>query len=226
MENENIQSSQSEIENNIESRETNTEGKEKESKLEDIVTDELDDLTLGSEITEESSDGLFSIFKSKTAKLKQEIEKINKEKKEVESKNEELKDKYLRLFADFDNYKKRAAKERLELIKDAGKEVISQLLPVLDDFERAIRTIDESDKSDPKWEGVLLIYNKLKSSLESQGLKEMVSTGEPFNTEYHEALTEIEAANEESKDKVAETIVKGYTLHEKIIRYAKVIVAK
>jgi molecular chaperone GrpE len=145
---------------------------------------------------------------------------------ELTAKNEELKDKYIRLFADFDNYKKRAARERLELIGDAGKDIILNLLPTLDDFERAVKAAENTQDVEQVKEGMKLIYNKLQKTLEQKGLKAMVSTGSDFDTSFHEAITEIPAASDDKKGKVVDEVEKGYYLNDKIIRYAKVVVGK
>ncbi|HXH17737.1 MAG TPA: nucleotide exchange factor GrpE [Chitinophagales bacterium] len=146
--------------------------------------------------------------------------------KSLKEKNEELIDKYRRLFADFDNYKKRSAKEWLEKNKEAGKDILIHLLPVLDDFERALKTIKTSGNHEATREGFELIYNKLKKSLEQKGLEPMVSIGEPFDPDRHDAITEIPASKEEDKGKVLDEIEKGYLLNGKIIRHAKVVVGK
>lgn len=137
---------------------------------------------------------------------------------------EEAKDKYLRLFAEFDNFKKRSIKERFELMKTAAQETITALLPILDDFDRAKKSAENGAETFS--EGVQLVYHKLYSTLEHKGLKSMESTGETFDPEWHEAITDIPAPNEEMKGKVVDTIEKGYLLSDKIIRYAKVVVAK
>ncbi len=144
----------------------------------------------------------------------------------LKEKNEEMKDKYLRLYADFDNYKKRSAREWIEKNKEAGKDVIIQLLPVLDDFERAIKTIKETGNIDAVKEGSELIFNKLKKNLEQKGLEPMESIGQPFDPDKHEAITEIAAQKEEDKGKVLDEIEKGYFLNGKILRHAKVVVGK
>jgi molecular chaperone GrpE len=138
----------------------------------------------------------------------------------------EQKEKYLRLFADFDNYKKRSAKERLELLNTAGKDIILSILPTIDDFERAILAAENAKDIESVKEGMILIKNKFFSSLEQRGLKAMNSIGEPFNPEIQEAITEVPAPNEEMKGKVLDVIEKGYLLNEKIIRFAKVVVGK
>jgi molecular chaperone GrpE len=136
------------------------------------------------------------------------------------------KDKYLRLYADFDNYKKRNAKERLDLMLTASKDVIQELLPVLDDFERAMRAAETSTEVAPVVEGVQLIYNKLVRNLETKGLKAFESKGLDFNVEMQEAITEIPAPSPDMIGKVIDEVEKGYHLNDKIIRFAKVVVGK
>ncbi|MEL6924813.1 MAG: nucleotide exchange factor GrpE [Bacteroidota bacterium] len=145
---------------------------------------------------------------------------------ELEQERNELKDKYLRLFAEFDNYKKRTVKERLDLMRTAAQDTLTALLPVLDDFDRAKKNAESEDSAEPLSEGVLLVYNKLYNTLKQRGLQPMESTGEVFDPEVHEAITEIPAPSEDMKGKVIDTIEKGYVLNDKIIRYAKVVVGK
>jgi molecular chaperone GrpE len=136
----------------------------------------------------------------------------------------ESNDKFLRLYADFENFRKRTSKEKQELMVTGTAQVITSLLPVMDDFERAIKHAAEGQEIDPMLEGVLLIYNKLRSTLESKGLSEIITLGEPFNTDFHEAVTNIPAPSEDMKGKVVDQLEKGYLLNDKVIRYAKVIV--
>lgn len=138
----------------------------------------------------------------------------------------EAKDKYLRLAAEFDNFKRRNAKERIELIQTAGKDVISELLDVLDDCDRAQQQMESTEDSQQIKEGVSLIFNKLKNKLQSRGLKAMETKGKDFNADLHEAITEIPAPSAELKGKVVDEVVKGYYLNDKIIRHAKVVVGK
>ena len=138
---------------------------------------------------------------------------------------EEQKDKYLRLFAEFDNFKRRNAKEKIELIQTAGKDVIISLLEVLDDCDRAEKQMEDSDDAAANKEGVLLVFNKLRNTLQSRGLKTMESVNTGFDVEKHEAITEIEVS-EKQKGKVVDEIVKGYYLNDKLIRFAKVVVGK
>jgi molecular chaperone GrpE len=138
----------------------------------------------------------------------------------------DLKDKYLRVFAEFENFRKRSVREKLDLMKTAAQDTMSVLLPVLDDFDRAKKSADSPDSEEKFSEGVELLYHKIYSVLKSKGLEEMKSTGEVFDSELHEAVTEIPAPTEEMKGKIIDTIEKGYKLKDKIIRHAKVVVGK
>lgn len=148
------------------------------------------------------------------------------ENNELQIQLKEANEKYLRLFAEFDNFRKRNAKERIELVKTAGEEVIKSLLDVLDDTVRAQTQIETSDDIEAIKEGVNLVFNKFKLALANKGLKEMESKGEDFNVELHEAIAEIPAPNDEMKGKVMDEVQKGYYLNEKIIRHAKVVIGK
>lgn len=138
---------------------------------------------------------------------------------------EEQKDKYLRLLADFENYKRRSAKERLEYLQTAGKDVIVPLLDVLDDMDRAEKQINSSTDVNQIREGVGLVFNKLRSVLQQRGLKAVESVGNDFDVESHEAITQIDSGKD-SAGKVLDEVQKGYTLNDKLIRFAKVVVGK
>lgn len=148
--------------------------------------------------------------KSAEEKLKEEVAALN--------------DKYLRLFAEFDNYKRRTQKERIELLQTAGKDIIISLLPVLDDFDRANKATENATDINAIREGIVLVHNKLKNTLQQKGLKEMESINQPFDTDNHEAITKIPAPTEDMKGKVMDQLEKGYTLNDKVIRFAKVVV--
>ena len=135
-----------------------------------------------------------------------------------------MKDKYLRLYADFENFRRRTAKEKLELTSTASEGLMVTLLPVVDDFERAIQALASTTDVAAAQEGIGLIYSKLTKVLESKGLKPMASKGEPFNADLHESVTQFPAPTEDLKGKVIDEIEKGYLLNNKVIRYAKVIV--
>jgi len=139
---------------------------------------------------------------------------------------EEAKDKYLRLAAEFDNYKRRNAKERMELIQTAGKDVIQSLLDVLDDSDRAAKQLETATDINLIKEGVLLVFNKLKNTVQQKGLRVMESQGVDFDADLHEAITEIPAGSEDKVGKVMDVIQPGYYLNDKLIRHAKVVVGK
>ncbi|WP_118194874.1 nucleotide exchange factor GrpE [Albibacterium indicum] len=137
---------------------------------------------------------------------------------------EEAKDKYVRLYAEFDNYKRRSSKERVEFLQTAGKDVINDLLPIIDDFDRAIKAAEGTENIDSVKEGILLISQKLKKTLELKGLKPMESINQPFDADLHEAVTKIPAPSDDLKGKVIDEVEKGYFLNDKVLRYAKVVV--
>jgi len=138
--------------------------------------------------------------------------------------NAALNDKYLRLFAEFDNFKRRTQKERVELLQTAGKDVIISMLPVLDDFDRANKATENATDVAAIREGIQLVHTKLKSILGQKGLKEMECINTVFDTDNHEAITKIPAPSDEMKGKVLDELEKGYTLNDKVIRFAKVVV--
>ena len=138
----------------------------------------------------------------------------------------EMKEKFIRKVAEFENFKKRNLKERMDLIQTAGKEVIVDLLEVLDDCERAEKQLSTSEEGRQATEGVMLVFNKLRSILSAKGLKPMETINKDFNPDIHEAITEVPAPSEQQKGKVIDEIQKGYYLNDKIIRYAKVVVGK
>lgn len=148
-----------------------------------------------------------------------ETEKLKKE-------LEVQKDKYVRLFAEFDNYKRRNAKERMEVIQTAGKEVVTSMLDVLDDCDRAEKQMSTDENIDHIKEGVQLVFNKLRSTLQSKGLKAMDSIDTDFDVHKHEAIAEVPVEDKNKKGKVIDEIVKGYYLNDKLIRFAKVVVGK
>lgn len=137
----------------------------------------------------------------------------------------ELKDKYLRLVAEFDNFRKRTARERVDLEQLASRNIVTALLPVLDDFERARKIAEEPNSPEPFSEGVQLVFNKLNLTLQNKGLKVVLTDGQPFDPELHEAITEIEMGDG-NKGKIIDTVERGYTLNDHIIKYAKVVVGK
>ena len=162
--------------------------------------------------------------KKSTAKKKKNQDSLQVKIDELSSSVEKEKNQFLRLFAEFENYKKRTSKERLELFKTASQDLVTALLPVLDDFERALAEIKKSERND-QLKGIELIYNKLFDTLQNQGLTKLeVNEGDGFDAELHEAITQIPAPKEKLKGKVIDVVGTGYKLGEKIIRYPKVVV--
>ena len=145
---------------------------------------------------------------------------------ELEGTVREMNDKYLRLSAEFDNYRKRTLRERIELTKTAGESLMLSILPVIDDFERAMHSIEQGMDFEATKEGILLIYNKFREFGKQNGIAEIQASGEIFDTDLHEALTKIPAPSEELKGKIVDVIQKGYYLNDKVIRFAKVVVGE
>ena len=143
---------------------------------------------------------------------------------ELQEQYNQLNDKYLRLYSEFENFRRRTAKERLDLMKSAGEDVFKLLLPIIDDFERARTNMETAEDVPSVKEGVELIYQKLIKELENKGLKPMETKGETFDSEIHEAITQIPAPSKDMKGKVVDEIEKGYFLNDKVIRFAKVVV--
>jgi len=166
-----------------------------------------------------------SASKSKAQQKNTDSQEVSKE-KELQEKIDELNDKYLRLYSEFDNYRKRTSKEKLELSKTASEEVIIELLPVLDDFERAIKSTEDSNDCAAVKDGVNLIHSKFKGVLTKKGLTAIESIGKEFDTDFHEAITQIPAPSKKLKGKVVDEVEKGYLLNEKVIRFSKVVIGK
>lgn len=165
--------------------------------------------------------------------ITEEVIAVPDEKEQLEAKIVELEglikqgnDKYLRLSAEFDNYRKRTLRERMELTKTAGESVMLSILPVIDDFERAMHSIDQGMDFEATKEGILLIYNKFQEFNKQNGISEIEAANNAFDTDLHEALTKIPAPSEEMKGKIIDVIQKGYYLNGKVIRFAKVVVGE
>ena len=182
----------------------------------------MEDLDINSDDSIPGTSHLSDSLTEENEMVKTEENEMVKLKAEVQ----EQKDKYLRLFAEFDNFKRRTAKERIELTQTAGKEVITSMLDVLDDFDRAEKQMQTTTDIAQIKEGVQLVFNKLRTTLQNKGLKSMESIGTKFDVEKHEAITEIPAPTPDLKGKVVDEVTKGYYLNAKLIRFAKVIVGK
>lgn len=169
------------------------------------------------EVHEESSK-----INNKKSKKDTSHEKIEELQSIIEQKNDQL----LRLHAEFDNYRKRTLKEKMELTKSAGESILINILPVLDDFERAIKSIEGATEIDPVKEGINLIYKRFNEFVKSNGVKEIDAIEKEFDTDLHEAITKIPSPNDELKGKVVDVIQKGYLLNDKVIRFAKVVIGE
>ncbi len=157
----------------------------------------------------------------------QEVNTLENQLAETQAELEKQKKEYLFLAADFDNYRKRTLREKAEIIRNGGENVLKGLLPIIDDFERGLKAAEQSkDDTGALEEGMTLIYNKLVKYMESMGVKEMKSTGEEFNPDLHEAVAQVPAQGEDMKGKVLDTTEKGYTINDKVLRHAKVVVAQ
>ncbi|MDC2981785.1 MAG: nucleotide exchange factor GrpE [Bacteroidota bacterium] len=165
---------------------------------------------------------------SKSKKNKPEDKEVekNSSENEIQKEDQDFKEKYIRLYSEYENYRKRTAKEKIDLITNASENVIKELLPILDDFERAIDNNKNVEDASVLKEGFDLIYSKMHKGLVNQGLKPMEANGKDFDSEIHEAITKIPAPNEKLKGKVVDVIEKGYQINEKVIRYAKVVVGE
>lgn len=197
----------------------NMNPKEKENNQEEelktqATPNECDEETVGQETSQENEAPL-----TEEEKLAQELEKANEQ-------IEEQKDKYLRLSAEFDNYRKRTMKEKAELILNGGEKSISSILPIVDDFERALKNMETATDVAAIKEGVELIYNKFMSVLGQNGVKVIETKEQPLDTDYHEAIAVIPAPNEALKGKILDCVQTGYILNDKVIRHAKVVVGE
>lgn len=200
----------------MENTEQNTEQVENEVKV-DVEQSQP------TENEEVESDGKKS---RKNRKQRKEDEAREKEIEELKAQLEEQKDRYLRLSAEFDNYRKRTLKERSDMLKTVNGDTLSGMLPVLDDLERAMQSMEKATDVAAVREGVVLIYNKLQEFLKNKGIIEIDAMNQVFDTDLHEAITKIPAPTEDLKGKVVDVIQKGYKIDTKVIRYAKVVVGE
>jgi len=200
----------------MENKEQNTEQVENEVKV-DVEQSQP------TENEEVESDGKKS---RKNRKQRKEDEAREKEIEELKAQLEEQKDRYLRLSAEFDNYRKRTLKERSDMLKTVNGDTLSGMLPVLDDLERAMQSMEKATDVDAVREGVVLIYNKIQEFLKNKGIVEIDAMNQVFDTDLHEAITKIPAPTEDLKGKVVDVIQKGYKIDTKVIRYAKVVVGE
>lgn len=200
----------------------------KKQKSEDVTDEQILDPTAGDSAT---------AFKNRVAEEEVVSEEKKVDEKEVELKEvnpaeqiqiqlDEMKDKYLRLSAEFDNYRKRSLREKMDLTKYASEDVLQSILPVFDDFERAMKSMDVSTDIDAVKQGLHLIYSKFNDFLKSKGVVEIEAIGKELNTDVHEAITKIPAQDEEMKGKIVDVVQKGYMLNDKVIRFSKVVIGE
>ncbi len=162
----------------------------------------------------------------KSPEEEQDNQKVLEEIKAIEEKSKELHDKYLRLSAEFDNYRKRTLKEKADMVKTASEDLLKKLIPFVDDIERGLSMVDNSQDLNALKEGMNLIYNRFKDFMGQNGVKEIEALNQEFNTDFHEAVTKVPAPEEGLKGKVVDVVEKGYMLHDKVIRYPKVVVGE
>lgn len=192
-------------------------GSKKENEEQSSVNEEVKDQNATEEVNNEASDETNNAGESTDNKAELDA---------LKEKCETMHNDYLRLYADFDNYKKRALKDKAELIKSAGENIFNNILPLIDDFERALKAMETADNVDSVKEGVDLIYNKFVNFLSQNGVKPIDTESKDFDTDFHEAIAKIPAPTEDLKGKVIDCTQKGYMLNEKVIRYAKVVVGE
>ncbi|MBR4135126.1 MAG: nucleotide exchange factor GrpE [Bacteroidales bacterium] len=188
--------------------------------------EQTDNTTVTEPENEEKKKEGKSFFSKKNNKEKQKIEELESQVEKLQAEKAELNDRFLRLYSEFDNYKKRVNKEKLDLISTASEKVIVSLLPIMDDFERAIAANEKVEDVAAIKEGFNLIYNKMQQMLTRHNVKEIEAIGQEFDTDLHEAVTHFPVEKEEDKGKVIDVTEKGYKLSDKVIRYAKVVVGQ
>lgn len=193
----------------------------KEMNSENINNEQVENTNLNSELNNEQNN-----VDSASASNEEMTENGQNELDKVKAELAEANDKFLRLYSEFDNFKRRSTKERIELMQNAGQEIIKALLPVVDDFQRQEKYFKPDTDVTTLKEGVDLIHNKLTSILQNKGLTAIESLGKEFDTDFHEAITKIPAPSEDLKGKVVDEIEKGYVLNGKVIRFAKVVVGE
>lgn len=194
----------------------------KKGKKENEKHMEAENSTKSGEVTEQTSQDAQAVTKDDTGEQTTQLA----EKELLEQKVNELQDKYLRLSAEFDNYRKRTLREKSDLIKTAGEDLLKRLLPIKDDFERGLAAMENTQEITPVKQGIELIYSKFNDFFTQNGVKEIESRNQDFNTDIHDAITKIPAPEEHLKGKVVDVIEKGYMLGDKVLRFSKVVVGE
>ena len=198
---------------------------QKENELKDNVNEEIPQEEVADQTTDSAEEPVAE-EKAEEALEAEVADELETKLKEAEEKAVELNDRYLRLSAEFDNYRKRTLKEKTELILNGGEKVLTSILPVVDDMERAMQNMEKATDVKAVLEGVELIYTKFLQTLEQNGVKPIPTEDQPLDTDYHEAIALIDAPTEEQKGKILDCVQKGYTLNDKVIRHAKVVIGK
>ena len=198
---------------------------QKENELKDNVNEEIPQEEVADQTTDSAEEPVAE-EKAEEAPEAEVADELETKLKEAEEKAVELNDRYLRLSAEFDNYRKRTLKEKTELILNGGEKVLTSILPVVDDMERAMQNMEKATDVKAVLEGVELIYTKFLQTLEQNGVKPIPTEDQPLDTDYHEAIALIDAPTEEQKGKILDCVQKGYTLNDKVIRHAKVVIGK
>lgn len=197
------------------------ENNKAENKDEAVINENV----TGAQEEQNNAENLSETSEATTVENAEETQSQDAE-KEYLNQLKDFQDRYIRLMAEFDNFRKRTLKERTELIKTAGEDILVNVLPVVDDFERGLQVIDKSEDIESVKQGIHLIYNKFREFLNQRGVKEIEAVQQPFNVDEHEAITKIPAPSEDLKGKVVDVVQKGYILNEKVIRFAKVVVGE
>lgn len=199
-----------------------------EEKINKEVENNTEELENGAQAVEEQAAEQEETHADKKSEKKKKGKKDKQEAKieELQEELKEVQDKHLRLQAEFDNFRRRTMKEKADLIKSGGESVLVNILPVIDDFERALDSLKEVEDEDTGKQGTLLIYNKFKEFLKQNNIKEIEALQQDFDVDLHEAITKIPAPSEELKGKVVDVVQKGYCLNEKVIRFAKVVIGE
>ena len=201
-----------------------SENTQKDTTVQEEIQETVQETPAAETVKEENQKEDKKGFLKKGSKDKAKIEELEKKVAELENRTAKDKDDYIRLMAEFDNYRRRTSQEKLELVSMASTDTIKGMLPVLDDCERALQVLKESDDSDAAKEGTELIYSKLMGYLKSKGLAVIEAKDQPFDTDLHEAVAQFPVQEEEQKGKVFDVVQTGYTLNGKVIRFAKVVV--
>ena len=199
--------------------------KKNKEKIENIEKEDIQN-KVESDQKSENIEENEEIMSEKEEEIKEELVEEISELEEIQAKYDEINDKYIRLSAEFDNYRRRTLKEKMELIKSAGSEILVNILPVMDNFERGLSSIEETKDIESLKEGINLIYKNFKEFLTQKGVTEMGALEQDFDTDKHEAIAKIKAPNKKLKGKIVDVIEKGYKLNDKVIRYAKVVIGE